>query len=101
MAVFGAARPGAGDAEALERVREWTRSRFSLAPEAPVMVAQVACAVPGCPPLETVIVFWDADGRRYQFKLFKPPEQVLEDDLPYAWLKKSLEALEGGGFDCC
>ena len=22
------------------------------------MVAEVACAVPGCPPLETVVAFW-------------------------------------------
>lgn len=101
MALFGAAHPGADHTAALARIREWTRARFSLAPAATVMVAQVACPVPGCPPLETVVVFWEADGTRHQFKLFKTPEQVLEDDLPYAWLKTSLEASEGDGFDCC
>jgi nitrate reductase delta subunit len=101
MALFGAARPGADHAAALERVRDWTRARFALGPAEVVMVAQVACPVPGCPPLETVVVFWDADGVRHQFKLFKTPEQVLEPDIPYAWLKNSLRADEGEGFDCC
>src|SRR5262245_26972074 len=56
---------------ALDRVREWTRARFSLAVDAAILVSEVACALPGCPPLETVIAFWDG-GQRYHFKIFKP-----------------------------
>jgi nitrate reductase delta subunit len=98
--VLGAGKKGAAHGAALERVKAWTRTRFSLAPGDVVMVAEVACALPGCPPLETVVAFWTADGRRHQFKLFKPPVQVVEDDLPYRWLMKSLEA-EDGMSDCC
>ncbi len=36
---------------ALERVREWTRAQFKLPEDAAVMVAEVACGLPGCPPL--------------------------------------------------
>jgi hypothetical protein len=101
MALLGAAKKSATHFEALDRIKEWTRERFKLPAGAPIVVAEVACSVPGCPPLETVAAFWSADGRRYQFKLFKPPELVAREDLPYDWLMKSLEAAEGAGFDCC
>jgi hypothetical protein len=85
--------------EALDRVRTWTRARFKLADEAPVVVAEIACGLPGCPPLETVVAFWTANDRRHQFKLFKPVQEVVQDDLPFAWLLDSLVASEIG--DCC
>ena len=101
MALLGAARKDAAHFAALDRIKQWTRERFKLAQSAPIVVAEVACSVPGCPPLETVAAFWTGDGRRYQFKLFKRAEQVMRDDLPYTWLMKSLEAAEGDGLDCC
>ena len=50
----------------LERVKEWTRERFKLAGDVPVLVAEIACGLPGCPPLETVVVFWTEGDRRHQ-----------------------------------
>ncbi len=85
---------------ALERVRDWTRSRFQLAGDATIMVTQIACSVPGCPPVETAVVFWTALGRHH-FKIFKPVAAVGEDDLPPAFMKNALLALEGIDCDCC
>jgi hypothetical protein len=82
---------------AAERVREWTRARFSLPEDAVIMVTEVACGLPGCPPLETVVVFWT--DRRHRFKVFKRLAEVTEDDLPYAWLKDALAA--DFDLDCC
>ncbi len=42
-----------------------------------------------------------AAEQRYQFKLFKPVEEVVVDDLPYAWLKDALAVPEGFDCDCC
>jgi nitrate reductase delta subunit len=84
---------------ALDRVRAWTRERFKLADALPVVVAEVACGLPGCPPLETVVAFWTEDDRRHQFKLFKPVAEVVQDDLPFAWLKDSLVSTAGD--ECC
>ena len=56
---------------ALDRVREWVRARFRLSEETAILVAEVACAVPGCPPIETVIAFW-SDAKRHHFKVFMP-----------------------------
>jgi hypothetical protein len=85
---------------ALDRVREWTRARFSLAEDVTILVSEVACMLPGCPPLETVIVFWDADTRHH-FKIFKPVAEVVHDDLPFAWLKDALAVPDDFVCDCC
>ena len=87
---------------ALERVREWTRERFTLSEEDAILVSEVACAVPGCPPLETVVAFWSDEKTRHKFKLFKPVAEVVVEDLPPAWLKSSLvEHDEDVNCDCC
>ncbi len=83
-----------------DRVREWTRRRFALGGEDTVMVSELACGVPGCPPIETHVVFWTAAGRHH-FKIFKLLAQVNEDDLPPAFMKNALVALEGFDCDCC
>jgi nitrate reductase delta subunit len=99
---FGVAsdRAGPAHAAAADRVREWTRTRFALPEDATVMVAEFTCTVPGCPPLETVVAFWTGGDQRHHFKVFKPLEEVVEDDLPPRWLKNALADAEGG-CECC
>jgi hypothetical protein len=92
-------RKASADGAALDRVRDWTRDRFKLADET-VMVSEIACAVPGCPPIETHVVFWTERGRHH-FKVFKPLADVIEDDLPPPFMKNALIALEGIDCDCC
>jgi nitrate reductase delta subunit len=86
---------------ALDRVRAWTRERFRLAADAAILVSEVSCVLPGCPPRETVVAFWTEDEQRHQFKLFKPVAEVVMDDLPPRWLKDALAAIEGLGCECC
>ena len=86
---------------ALDRVTEQTRARFRLGQEAVVLVSEIACSLPGCPPLETVVVFWTAAGVRHRFKIFKTVIEITEEDLPYDWLMRSLAAPEGFDADCC
>jgi hypothetical protein len=100
-ASIGFRRKPAGHAAAAERVREWTRKRFALPDDAAIMVAEVSCTVPGCPPLETVVAFWTGTGTRHHFKVFKPVAEVSADDLPPAWLKSALADIEGIGCACC
>lgn len=84
---------------ALEAVQGWTRQRFKLPPEAAVLVSEVACRLPGCPPLETVVAFWADDERRHQFKLYKPLAEVIYDDI--GWLIGSPSSHDGSAWDCC
>ena len=84
---------------ALDRVREWVRERFVLGDDA-ILVAEVACAVPGCPPVETVIAFW-MGGLRRHFKIFKPVAQIENDDLPPVWMRRALAVSDDFQCDCC
>ncbi|MGA8613626.1 MAG: hypothetical protein WB760_18530 [Xanthobacteraceae bacterium] len=88
------------DGATLDRVRDWTRARFALTDDETIMVSEVACGVPGCPPVETHIVFWTAAGRHH-FKVFKPLAEVVADDLPPAFMKNALVWAEGLECSCC
>ncbi len=107
--------------QSVQQVALWTRRRFALGDDDAVLVAEIECVQPGCPPLETVVAFWTeaaageqiglpngdpsqaarARPARHHFKVFKPVASVCEDDLPYAWMKNSLLLSEGEGCDCC
>jgi hypothetical protein len=97
--LLGRAKPTAETLSAAERLKDWTRARFRLGEDDVVMAAEVACGLPGCPPLETVVAFWTGETR-HQFKLFKRLAEVAEDDLPPAWLKPELVD-DGMGISCC
>ena len=97
---LGGVRNSPGQIRALEQVREWVRARFKLSPETAILVSEIACNLPGCPPLETVVAFWENE-QRHHFKLFKAVEEVSFDNLPFAWMKESLIVPEGFGCECC
>ncbi len=104
--MLGSAKKSPEHAAALDRVREWTRERFKLPGDAGILVSEVACTLPGCPPLETVVAFWSDEpdgtpGKRHHFKLFKAVANVTADDLPFAWLKDTLVVPEGFECECC
>ena len=87
--------------ESIERLKLWTRERFRLPAATVVFAAELECALPGCPQLETVISFWDAQGTRYHFKIFKPATDITLEELPYTWLLPALAVPEGFECDCC
>src|SRR5258708_34071369 len=89
------AQRGRAHGVAAERVREWTRARFALPEDAGVMVAEVTCAVPGCPPLETVVAFWTGNDQRHHFKVLKRLAGGAENDLRPSWLMGALAEVTG------
>ncbi|OGA96000.1 MAG: hypothetical protein A3E79_17975 [Burkholderiales bacterium RIFCSPHIGHO2_12_FULL_61_11] len=99
--MLGSFRKSPAQLQVLDRVQALTRERFKLDQDVAVLVTELVCALPGCPPLETVVAFWSDGDRRHHFKVFKPVADVFADDLPYAWQKNSLAAIEGEGCDCC
>jgi len=99
--MFQSFRKSASERQAIARVSDWTKTRFKLPPQATVLVAEVNCQVPGCPPVETIIAFWSDTETRYRIKLFKPVAKVTEDDLPISWLLPALIDENDLGCDCC
>ncbi len=100
VAMLGFPKKSPAQDAALQRLRDWTRARFALGTSETVMVSEIACAVPGCPPIETHVVFWTQAGRHH-FKIFKPLAEVGEDDLPPAFMKNALAALDDLDCGCC
>jgi hypothetical protein len=100
VAMLGFIKKSSENDAALDRLRDWTRLRFALTEDETVMVSELTCAVPGCPPIEMHIVFWTARGRHH-FKIFKPLADVTEGDLPPAFMKNALIVLDGADVDCC
>jgi nitrate reductase delta subunit len=98
---FGAMRKGVAHLEAVERVKDVTRARFALAEGDTILVTESVPTLPGFPPHQTKVVFWTADATRHHFKVFKPVEDVADDDIPPAWLRESLTAAEAVECSCC
>jgi nitrate reductase delta subunit len=94
------ATPKAEQIAAVRQIKAWTRERFALPDDVPVMVSEVACGLPGCPPLETIVTFWTAPETRHAFKAFKPAVDVTPDDLPPRWMKNAIIS-DGDDLSCC
>ena len=87
--------------EAAARVKRWARSRFALSDDVTILVSEIESGVPGFPPLQTVLAFWTAERRHYHWTIFKPLEDVAENDLPPAWYKDALLVGPGAQCSCC
>lgn len=94
--IRGMRRPSRSD-DAV-RVQGLLRNLFDLPDHAAIVVSELQCAVPGCPPVETVALFWDAAGLGYRWRVFKPLAGVCAEDLPPKWYLPAL--LDDGGGDC-
>ena len=87
---LGRPAQGRDHLDAVQRVKDWTRERFGLSEEHVVVLVESPASLPGCPPYETQVAFWPADGERRQFKVFKRVAEIDEQDLPPAWLADAL-----------
>jgi nitrate reductase delta subunit len=77
---LGLTKQSPGISAEQERVRTWAREHFNIPENESIMVSELPCSDPGCPPVETHLVFWKQGGR-HQFKVFKPLAEVVPDDL--------------------
>jgi hypothetical protein len=59
------------DPKRIAEVKEWATEVFRLGSDASVMVTELRCTEPGCPPLETVIAILDRPGQPRQYKIHK------------------------------
>ncbi len=90
-----------GYRSAADRVRELTRARLGLGPADVIAVAEASPALPGFPPVITVVQFWTAEGRRHHFTVFRPMGEVTTGHLPFAWQKDALAVADDFECACC
>jgi hypothetical protein len=69
------------DRATIERIRGWTRALAALPETAHIMVTELQCSEPGCPPVETVIAVLADRGETRQYKVFRPAAEVTAEDV--------------------
>ena len=61
-------------------IKGWVRDVLDLSESSTVMVAELACTEPGCPPLETVVAVLDAGATR-RYTIHRPMAEITEADV--------------------
>ncbi len=65
----------------IDQIRYWTRDNLQFPADAPIVVKEVPCVKPGCPPIETaIIVFLKGEPPRL-FKIQRAINDVTFDDV--------------------
>jgi G3E family GTPase len=65
----------------LEQIRYWLRQNFAYAPEIPIVIKEVPCGKPGCPPIETAIIVVLRNEPPQLFKLQKAIDEITFDHI--------------------
>jgi len=81
MDIFGKRR---SDREALARVKTWALELLEAGPDDSIVVNEISCDDPDCPPHETVLLIARMGQPTVQLKVPKPADQVLLVDLQAA-----------------
>jgi hypothetical protein len=63
------------------QIKQWVREAMALPAHVTLMVSELACSEPGCPPLETIIALLDGQGQPRQFKIHRPLTDVTRADV--------------------
>jgi hypothetical protein len=71
----------AQNAEAAAQVKDWTRRHLSASSETVLTVSEIACTDPACPGVETVILVMEPGRKTRAYKVSKPLEEVIEQDI--------------------
>ncbi|MBR8638917.1 hypothetical protein KEF29_05300 [Streptomyces tuirus] len=77
---FGPGSPAAPNPH-LRELKETVRTLLDLDDDTAVMIRQLACTEPGCPPLETVVAVLPMNGPARRWTLHRPTDEITEDDL--------------------
>jgi hypothetical protein len=88
--MFGSRNQG-GAGHCARRIKDWARELLGAGEEASILVSELACSEPGCPPIETVIAILDGPGSARRYKLHRPSAEVTREDVA------RLAAPEGAG----
>jgi hypothetical protein len=78
------------DEEVVRRLKEWTRETLGLGSEDRVLVHEIRCPDPHCPPHGTVVGWIHSDGRQGKVELARPAAVIRRRDLDAA-LKDFIE----------
>jgi hypothetical protein len=82
--LFGKTRDATRTA-ASRRIKALARALFDAREDDAVVVNELECSEPGCPPIETVVALLRQGAAARQVKVHKPLADVTDDDLRAAF----------------
>jgi hypothetical protein len=89
--MFRSGGANAGGAAAARRIKEWAREILPPDEEVTILVSELACSEPGCPPIETVIALFRGRESAVKHTVHRPSAEVTREDV------ERLLRGEGGG----
>jgi hypothetical protein len=80
--MFRSAGAGApGKADTARRIKEWVRELLAPGDDVTVLVSELTCSEPGCPPVETVIALFRGKEEPVKHHIHRPSAEVTRDDI--------------------
>lgn len=70
-----------GDPQHMTTVKSWAAEAFQVTEDTTIMVTELRCSEPGCPPLETVIALLHSDTGTRQYKIHKALQELTRADV--------------------
>jgi hypothetical protein len=63
------------------RIKEWVREQLALGDDVTILVSELSCSEPGCPPVETVIALFRGREGTTKYTIHRPSAEVTRDDI--------------------
>ncbi|HEY0466323.1 MAG TPA: hypothetical protein VGC79_19065 [Polyangiaceae bacterium] len=89
--MFGAQNEGKRSA-AIRALKASPRRLLAAGEDDAVVVSELRCVEPGCPPIETVVALLREGNEPLQLKVHKPAVDVTDEDLRSALLEADAHA---------
>lgn len=74
-------KPSGGGSKVKGFVRELLEGRDNGDKEATIVVSELSCSEPGCPPIETVIAIFRGPSDTRRYKIHKAQAEITRDDV--------------------
>lgn len=87
------ARRRSGQPEHVKAIKNWTRNALGCGDSVTISINQLACAEPGCPPQETVILALPPYAPPIKLSIHKALAEIAETDIQAAVARWQLRAL--------
>ncbi len=64
-----------------QKLKQLIRIVFKIAERDMVMVSELSCSEPFCPDVMTLIVFWEEDTQRKEYRIYKQIRFITQNDV--------------------
>jgi hypothetical protein len=79
--MFGKKNDGGAQAAAVRQIKAWARELLDPGESATILVSELRCSEPGCPPVETVIALLREGKGGENYKIHRPALEIQRDDV--------------------